>query len=264
MLHLNKDYLIQNYIELKRPIKEIADECGVCVGSIERALHKFNLTNIRSRIKNPINVEKIFASPEMYYFIGIIATDGYISLKTNRVSLRLRNEGAKDLLFALKEYFEFPGDIRVYNEKDYDLTMTSKQLIDFLEQHNVTGRDKTFTVGIPDYFPNEDCVRMFLRGVLDGDGNIHIVKRNNKITQWQFRIVTGSLNLIKGVQKLFKDYLNIDTPLKVHKIKGREYPALFLTNAESKKFYSWVYKGYSKFRLSSKFERVCQVVEDIV
>lgn len=264
MLHLNKEYLEKNYIELRRPIKEIALECGVCVGTIEQTLRKFGLTNIRSRIKNPINNNRICESPEMYYFMGLIATDGYISLKTNRVAIRLRNNGASELLNAIKEYFEFPGEVRIYAGKDYDLTMTSRELITFLEQHNICGENKTFNVDIPDYYPNEDCARMFMRGVLDGDGNIHFIRKGNKITQYEFRLVTGSLSFIDSIRGLFNTYLNIDTSLKVHRVKGKEYPAIFLTNSESKKFYSWVYQGYQKFRLKDKFEKASQIVEDIV
>ena len=264
MLHFNEEYLRKNYIELRRPIKDIASECGVCVGSIERSLRKLGLTNLRSRIKYSIDTSKIALTPEMYYFMGLIATDGYISLKTNRVSIRIRNVGAKALLNAIKDYFHFSGEVRVYKGKDYDLTITSKELITLLEQHNISGADKTFTVGVPDFYPNEDCVRMFLRGILDGDGNIHFIKKDNKIKQYEFRLVTGSLNLIQGVQRLFKEYLDIDTALKKHRIKEREYPAIFLSNADSKKFYSWVYQGYSDFRLSDKFDRACQIVDDIV
>lgn len=265
MLHKDREYLYTNYVDLKRPIQEIARECNVSKSTLEKSLFKLGLTNLRSRLKYSININKIVPSPEMYYFMGLVATDGYISLKTNRISIRLRNQGAKELLNSLKEYFEFSGNVRVYDRTDYDLTITSKELIDFLSQNNIKGDNKTFSVRVPDYFPDEDCARLFLRGVLDGDGNIHLTKHpSGKIKNYEFRIVTGSLGFMEGLQKLFKQYLNIETPLKVHRVKEKEYPSISLKSSESKNFYRWVYQGYTTFRLKDKFDKAKLVVEDIV
>lgn len=200
----------------------------------------------------------------MYYFMGLVSTDGYIDTKNNRISIRLRNEGAKELLESLKDYFEFSGNLRVYRGKDYDLTITSNELISFLESNGIKGKNKTFEVKALNYFPNEDCVRMYLRGVLDGDGNIHLIIKDSKLKSGEFRLVTASNDFMTGIQSIFSKYLNIIVPIKTHNIKGSTYPLISLSMKDSRLFYRWVYKGFSNLRLKDKFEKAKMIVEDIV
>lgn len=265
MLYHNKEYLEENFIKQGKSAREIAEELGVSTRVIEKWLQRFELYGIKPRTKYTLNREKITLCPEMYYYIGLITTDGYIDNKNNRVTIRMRNEGTEELLNNLKDYFEFSGSVRLYKEKDYDLTMTSKDLIDFMASLGIYGTKKTYTVTVPNIFPNKECVLLYLRGVLDGDGNIHLSKdKDGNLKGGNFRLVTGSLELMKGIKKLLSDYLDIDTSIKEHRIKDKKYPIIDLGMSKSRKFYREIYKGYEKFRLSSKFLKAKQVVNDIV
>lgn len=265
MLYQNKDYLVESFIVQGKTARQISEELGVSKSTIEQWLQRFNLYGIKPRTKYTLNRERITPCPEMYYYIGLITTDGYIDNRNNRVSIRMRNEGTEELLNNLKDYFEFNGSVRLYKEKDYDLTMTSKDLINFMASLGIYGTKKTYTVTVPNTFPNRECVLLYLRGILDGDGNIHLFKdKDGNLKGGNFRLVTGSLELMKGIKKLLNDYLDIDTPIKEHHIKDKKYPMIDLGMSDSRKFYREIYKGYEKFRLSSKFLKAKQVVNDIV
>ena len=166
MLYHNKEYLEENFIKQGKSAREIAEELEVSTRVIEKWLQRFELYGIKPRTKYTLNREKITLCPEVYYYMGLITTDGYIDNKNNRVTIRMRNEGTEELLNNLKDYFEFSGSIRLYKEKDYDLTMTSKDLIDFMASLGIYGTKKTYTVTVPNIFPNKECVLLYLRGVL--------------------------------------------------------------------------------------------------
>ena len=206
-----KEYLYENYVEMKRSIKDIASENGVKPRTIEKWISKLGLANLRSRVKNSINLDKLALTPQFYYFLGLVVTDGYIDLKNHRVIIRMRNVGTKDALESLKDYFEFTGSVHCYRSCDYDLCITSRDLIDFMETLGISGIEKTYKVSLPNIFPNKDCARMFARGVFEGDGNIHLIK-NKFGTFWggQFRLVMGSPKFIQEFIIFLEKFLDIN------------------------------------------------------
>lgn len=90
---------------------------------------------------------------------------------------------------------------------------------------------------------------MFLRGVLDGDGNI---KKSDGV----FRIAMQSVNfidtLIVCINAILKaNYQRSYQSNSTHK----QYPALFLKKYDSRRFYRFVYEGFSEYRFADKYEK---------
>lgn len=263
-MHKDKDFLFHQFVEERKPASAIAKMCGVKDSAVEYYLTKYGLYGLRGRRKFVFNESKLKLVPQVYYFLGLMCTDGYIDLKNKRVSIRLRNEGAKEVLTTLKEYFEFTGELYFYKGKDYDLMLTGEPIINFLKEVGLINCDNS-DKPIPNIFPDEDCVRLFLRGCLDGDGNIHILKnKNGGYYSGTFRIVKGYKEFIEGVQSLLLDYVGVDCPITWHRTSKGTYPKLELRVADSKKFYRWVYKGFPEYRLVSKFLKAKHIVDDIV
>jgi hypothetical protein len=254
----DKNYLRREYIEKRRKAPDLAEENNVCLGTIETWLAKHNLTNIKSRVKHLINEDKLdLTNPVFHYYAGLIATDGYVDLENNRVSLRLNNTGAKKLLNDLVDYFEFEGEVKLYGES-YDLTVTSKSLIKKLKLLSIKGNNKTYDLSFPSILvSDEDCQRMFMRGILDGDGNIHtrVSKFTGNTVGGQFRLVTASQDFIEGVIRFLNYKFSFKEEISTAKVKNVEYPKLEMKVANSKEFYRWVYKGYPKYRLPEKYKR---------
>jgi hypothetical protein len=247
------NYLREEFVNKRRTAKEIAFQLNVNDSSIEYYLGKYKLYNIRGRLKNTYNPSKFNPSdPVFNYYAGLVATDGYIDLINNRVSIRIKNEGAEQLLNALKKYFEYSGDVRVY-KGNYDLTITSKELITELEYLNVIGYKKTYKLQFPRKFLGEECQKMFLRGVLDGDGNIKSSSSSHK--GGQFRIVTASKDFIQGLINSINEQFNLNYVITIAKIKGVEYPKLEMRRYDSLKFYDWIYKGFDEFKLTDKHNK---------
>lgn len=263
-MYRDKDFLFQHFVEERKSASKIAEMCGVLDSKVEYYLTKYGLYGLRGRRKFIFNRDKLKLVPQVYYFLGLVCTDGYVDLKNKRVTIRLRNTGAKEVLSTLKDYFEFTGELYFYKGKDYDLTITGESLITFLYELGIINFETTDKL-IPNTFPDEDCARLFLRGCLDGDGNIHILRnKSGGYYSGTFRIVKGFKGFIDGVKNLLLKYVDIDCPLTWHKTSKGTYPKLELKVAESKKFYRWVYEGFPEYRLSEKFSKAKLIVDDIV
>lgn len=260
-----KEYLYENYVKMRRSIKDIALENGVKSRTIEKWVSKLGLANLRGRVKNTINLDKLALTPQFYYFLGLVVTDGYIDLKNHRVVIRMRNDGTKDALESLKDYFEFTGSVHCYKNCDYDLCITSRELIDFMGTLDISGVEKTYKVSLPNTFPNDDCARMFARGVFEGDGTVHLIK-NKFGTFWggEFKLVMGSPKFIQEFIRFLEEFVDIKTVEKFQITRGKSYSKIELTVSQSKEFYKWIYKGFDNFRISEKYKKVCLITEDIV
>lgn len=261
----DKTYLRDEFIEKGKSARQIATQCGVSMSTIEKWLEKFNLYGVKPKTRYKLDSSKITHTPIFYYYAGLVATDGYIDKKNHRVSLRMKNRGVNIVFMHLKKYFCFTGDIKCYRDS-YDLTITSQDLIELLKSLNVTDTSKSFTVGVPSNFPSEDCARMYMRGVLDGDGNVGTVRmKNGNIGLRGFRLTKGSDAFIEGICRILYEYLDINTSPVYRKFgNGNTYPSLEMRVADTRIFYKWVYQGYVDYRLPEKFNVAKSLVEDIV
>lgn len=257
-MYRTKEYLQTEYIEKNRSEKDIASEWGINPKLLHYYIKKNELVGIKSRRKYTVNESKFsIHDPIFCYYAGLIATDGYVDNKNHRVSLRVKNEGSKEVFNNLIDYFEFSGSQTEYRGCN-DLTITSNVLIRKLKIFGIKSEKKTYNLGFPKIMSgNEDCQRMFCRGILDGDGNIktNISTLTNKVTGGQFRIVTASTDFIDGLTKFLNRKLNFNYSVSIAKVRGVEYPKLEMRVKDSLKFYDWVYKGFDDFRFIDKYSK---------
>lgn len=130
-MYKDKQYLYEQFIVQRKSVKDIAKECNISASSIEKYLSKFNLK--RGNIKYTLDETTIdISNPVFCYFAGLMITDGYFDKKVDRVSIRVRNTGSYNVLNAIKDNFNFTGNVKVYNEVDNDLIITSKRLLKHL------------------------------------------------------------------------------------------------------------------------------------
>ena len=261
-MYHNKEYLYNEYIRKNRTEQSIADECGISVKLLHYYIQKFSLTHIKSRRKYTLNESKFtLLDPVFCYYAGLVITDGYIDYKNHRVSLRLKNDGSFEMLSALKQYFEFSGEIKQYGGC-FDLTMTSDVLLTKMSMFGAKEPNKTYTLRFPKLLSkNEDCKRMFLRGILDGDGNIHTHKSKytGKIVGGQFRIVTASEAFIAGLVRFINKQFNFNYTVGKAIVKDVVYPKLEMRTADSLTMYDWIYNGFDNFRLRDKYLKYQQL-----
>lgn len=261
-MYKTKDYLYQEYIVKNRTESDIAKEWNIDAKLLHYYIKRNGFTGIKSRRKYTVN-EKLFnlSNPIFCYYAGLIATDGYIDIKNHRVSLRVKNLGSDVVFENLKNAFQFTGEVKAYRGCN-DLTITSDILISKLKLFGITSERKTYTLLFPKLFiKNEDCQRMFFRGLLDGDGNIHsnISSYTGKVVGGEFRIATASESFIDGVIRFLNKKFSFNYSVSYAHTKSGVYPKLEMHVQDSRIFYDWVYEGFEEFRFQDKFNKYQQL-----
>ena len=236
--HQDKDYLYKEFIINHRMVKDIAQECGVSIGSIEQYLKRYGIK--RGNIKYRLNEAKLdTTNPIFMYYCGLISTEGYMDKAVNRVSLRCSNLGCDRVFEKIKEYLEWEGSITKYR-KCYDITPTSTKLKEILISVGVSPLGKIHNE-FPKEFYSQDCARMFFRGLLDGDGNVR--------EKGVFRIIISN----KEYLEKFSEYVNKTLGTSTEVKPDRKYWKIEMRQHDSKVFLDWVYQGFEDFRFQDKY-----------
>jgi transposase len=239
----NNDWLEHEYLTKRKSANQIANELGVSYGRVDRWIEKHGFYGLKT-YKNTCNENRFsFKDPIFCYYAGYVATDGHIdSSTTPRVSIRSSDRCSEILFKNLSTYFEFTGNVRLYN-KSYDLTITSQKLVDELLKYFYITPAKTQTLRFPGYFYNDVCASMFMRGVIDDDGNI---KKDGTV-----RLYCGSNEFIEGCILFLEARFN----WRINKTFVRKkYPGFSLSATKSKHLLEWIYNYNRTYLLQRKYE----------
>lgn len=133
-----------------------------------------------------------------YYFLGLVASDGYISSKSNRIEISLK-EADIGLLKVIRDVL-CPGKKIAYKSKQraYRLTLENKELKREVVKY-INPKNKTFSLVFPYGIPKE-YVNHFIRGYIDGDGTIGIVKGSKKVANGERHYYYGLRLRILGTR----------------------------------------------------------------
>ena len=171
-----------------------------------------------------LDLEKIKPN-DLWYVIGLITADGNLSKDERHIDLTSKD---RSLLVSVKKALLLKNKIgrkarAKGKEKKYSvLQIGDKKFYNFLLNTGLTQR-KSLTLGklsIPDfYFPD------FLRGVIDGDGNIHTwTHTTNGNRQWALRIFSGSREFIFWLKQEIESYFSTSGKIYISKRRNSKNP----------------------------------------
>lgn len=195
-------------------------------------------------------------SEELYYFLGFVASDGYIS--NNEIEIGL-NEKDKHILEKFRDLI-VPDKPINYKKKSnsYTLKISCRNRIHkFKEFFDMTSNKKHEEISFP-YIPKV-YLKDFVRGYVDGDGNIDTTKgyRDDKI-------YVGPRLRILGNKKFLSDLNEMTKTIYSHKTnsiskKGKENVYYITYNfSTARAILKWLYNG-SSIHLIRKYEKYLQV-----
>ena len=191
-------------------------------------------------------------SPSLAYLIGIIATDGNLSIDERHIVITSKD---KSLLEDIKEVFSLSLAIGskangITPEKKYSvLQIGDKNFYNFLVSIGLT-KNKSKTLGklkIPKkYFSH------FLRGCIDGDGNIDIYSHKESINkQLRIRLASASLTFLIWIsEEIQKNYNSLGG--WIYSPKNKSWHVLTYGKKDSIQILKTVYKNKTLF-LERKF-----------
>ena len=132
----------------------------------------------------------VFEDKNLWYFVGLIATDGNLSSDGQHIDITAKNPV---FLETLKKALGLENKVcakHKESKKCFRIQFANRDFYDFLLSIGLTPR-KSLTLGklkVPtEWFPD------FIRGVIDGDGCIRKwIHPTNKREQWSLRIYSAS------------------------------------------------------------------------
>lgn len=197
-------------------------------------------------------------SPESHYFIGWIASDGYIDQKNNRVKLEICD---KDVLDNFKRILNYSGEIKksikrkAHHKQAYRLNITNvKMTNDFVDIGIKQAKSKT--IEMPKI--NKEHYYHFLRGLIEGDGSVicskHYNKRKNKCRNRFFIFFnSASKKLVDSITELTEI-----KPTSTIILKNEGYDdayRLVWTEEKALALCELIYKDSENLRLDRKYQK---------
>ncbi len=166
---------------------------------------------------------KLVKPENLWYIIGLIATDGNLSKDGRHIEITSKN---KNHLISVKRALGINIKISKKSrggskEKIYPrLQIGDVKFYKFLLDIGLMPR-KSLTLGAlkinRDYFPD------FLRGIIDGDGCISTwIHRTNLNRQWSLRISSAAPLFINWLKKEIEKYFSVKGKLYKYKYKDKK------------------------------------------
>lgn len=158
---------------------------------------------------------------DFWYIVGLIATDGNLSPSGRHIVITSKDRG---FLYSVRRALHLQTTLgRKANgyrkEKIYSvLQFSDVKLYKLLEKIGLTKR-KSLTIG-PLKIPSVYFVD-FLRGVIDGDGNIQTWRHaSNGNMQWSVRVVSGSPRFLPWLKEKISAQIGVEG--RLHKSTPQE------------------------------------------
>ena len=196
-------------------------------------------------------------SEELYYFLGFVASDGYISGNEIEIGLNEKDlkilERFRDLIVPNKPIYYKP------KTNSYTLKISCKNKIEkFKDFFDMTSNKKHEEMSFPN-IPNE-YVKDFIRGYVDGDGGIDTTKgyKGDKIYIGPRLRILGNYEFLKELNEITKTIY----PHKTNSIlkKGKENVFIITYNfSTARNILKWLYEG-SKIYLDRKYTKFLEVL----
>jgi hypothetical protein len=252
----NPDVLRRLYVDEGRSLQEIADIYGVAKTVINVYLTKYSIPRNRPDLARRHNLKlhnQLFdkSNPYAMYLLGLVLTDGHIS--EYGVRIKLSKNDAEALNTIYKYFYQTEEDkpeSRVASNTE-SLSMGSKELMAFLAEFGLLPGAKTFSCTCPIVFDSRDCLMMFLRGVLDGDGCVYMGKSKS----FMFNVCTASTDLAEGLAYLLETTFGVKV-FVVQKTTSAGNPLYYvqLNGAVALKVIQEIYAGFEDFGFKRKRE----------
>lgn len=247
--------LLQEFIRLYEEGKSTVDLQKMFNIDRSTITYHFKKHGIKTRSVRKVDIKDITSqegTPEFYYFIGILASDGCIS--NNTVSLEFA-ENNSEILSHWNNFLGNKCNINTHYNKNtdknyYRISFMNKEICNLLFKYGITP-NKSLTIQLSEI--NWDIIR----GLFDGDGSLVFDTRNLSA---KFKISSGSKRLLEQIQEFFNTN-NIKSTIYNKDNKGNNCMDLVVGQLENIfKVYNNMYKNASYF-LKRKHEKFGPIVK---
>lgn len=188
------------YQTTQRSVKDICQEVGIGYTTFFRNYDGPKRGERNKGRKYSFNIKKLQEdSHDKYYWLGFIAADGAVVDRSLHIELKDTDENH---LIKFRDFLEsdYPIKKRINNVGCHcaKISINSLDLVDYLKNYNIVQK-KSLIFNIPtDKIPQE-YIYDFVRGMMDGDGNIQI--QGNK--QLSLTFCSGNEKCVYQIREIF-------------------------------------------------------------
>ena len=286
--------------QLGRPVKEIADQIGVCVGTIynmfkrndiktdrweytpnynEETRKEFERTFFNQYIPfvptddyHYCKMDKYFVNyfdnidhQDKAYILGFLYADGNMAQNKCRTSIALQ-ERDKCILEKInkaignKKELCFVPSSNPNWQNSYILRIDSKRMCDALLYHGIFPK-KSLLLEFPLNFPFM-YYKDFIRGYIDGDG--YIGNPNSKGGHNNERVqIISTRNFCESLKLLIENYLNINCSISKASCKNNVTSQLSIGGRQQCiKFLDWIYEDANLY-LERKYQKYLDIKKSV-
>lgn len=195
-------------------------------------------------------------TPHKAYLLGFITADGSIIGKYNSACAIEVHEHDRALIEFAKEQINPEATItecHTEGKNNCRVNFSSKKMCEDLSKYNIIpNKSKTIT-RVPIELIPDNLLRFYFRGLIDGDGCIHL---DGKVS-----IYSGSLQFIQHVQQVLISKLDL-TQLKIY--HGTTWFISWSSKKDRQKLYDYLYKDCLEdtFYFKRKYDRLYNSLYD--
>lgn len=250
--HIPQQNVIQRYLS-GESCQMIADSYGVTFHTISNILEQNNIPR-NNKYHNLTLDENYFENidrPDKAYFLGLMLTDGNISIKENIIRLSL-NSKDENILNIFKEKTGNGNKIGIreddtHSERTFQLR--NKKWKDDLSKYFVTPQ-KTYFSQMPQL--SENMMPHLLRGMIDGDGWI-----SDKAHQLGF---CGNELTVTQVRDFFVKKLNV-YHVKVLHPEEHLWQITWASIKDIEKIGRYIYNNKEDCYLKRKYDNFLKIIQ---
>jgi len=213
------------------------NSCGCLNSSIYSEAGKTNR-------KFYVNNGKLFDNNETSYIGGLLGSDGHYNKTKNSIELTLQDQDYK-ILEEISNYVEYSGKISKNKNRNITRLVISDPsfCIFFKNRGIIPNKSKIYKV--PDIYKNNSN---YWRGMIDGDGCIHITKDNRLLLS-----LCGTYDVVYNF-KLFCNSI-VETKNKIIEHKNKDLFSFNISGEKAIKILTIIYENKNNLFLERKYNK---------
>ncbi len=205
-----------------------------------------------SNMRNKLIIE----SPNIWYLVGLIASDGYLSSDGRHIDITSIDyeflKGVRDL-FGVNN--KIGTKYNSNNQKSFRIQIANRDFYNFLSSTGLSP-NKSLSIASLD-IPNE-FFSDFLRGLIDGDGGIlKWFHSANFKEQWSLRISSGSNNFLEWLRDKIEEIFRAKGKIYQDNARGTSFKLKYGKVAARKILEECYYKGCFGLERKVKLAHEC-------
>lgn len=207
--------MVDTYLSRPMTLSELSQKSGYCIPTIIKVLDEYSIARYsRTQLFSPNINESFFETIDTEakaYFLGLILTDGCVYTKKGKhiVAISLKEED-RYLIEEFASIMHSNKQVTSDGRGCAGIQIHSKTMVDNLARYGIVD-NKSLHTTMPQV--NDRLMPHFIRGVLDGDGNVNFTKRfNGKLHKRAIRFCQGSYRFLEELAAIIHEQTGIYVP----------------------------------------------------